>query len=82
MTACKNPDDIIQAARFGDLIKLEGCIESGISVDHTDPAGETALFHVVGSGSSKAFELLIKNTIKAVHGNSNQKPKANPATAV
>lgn len=61
LTACKNPDDIIQAARFGDLTKLEGCIESGISVDHTDPAGETALFHVVGSGSSKAFELLIKN---------------------
>ena len=61
LTACKNPDDIIQAARFGDLTKLKGCIESGISVDHVDPAGETALFHVIGSGSSDAFELLINN---------------------
>ena len=61
LTACKNPDDIIQAARFGDLTKLKGCIESGISVDHVDPAGETALFHVIGSGSSDAFELLLNN---------------------
>jgi len=61
LTACKNPDDIIRAARFGDLTKLKVCIESGISVDHVDPAGETALFHVIGSGSSEAFELLIEN---------------------
>lgn len=61
MSACQNADDIIQAARFGDLQKLNACIESGISVDHADPAGETALFHIIGSGSDKAFELLINN---------------------
>jgi len=61
LVACKNPDDIIQAARFGDLTKIQDCIQSGISVDHADPAGETALFHVIGSGSSGAFELLIEN---------------------
>ena len=61
LPACQNPDDIIQAARFGDLEKLSDCIESGIPVDHVDPAGETPLFHVIGAGSEKAFGLLMTN---------------------
>ena len=59
LPACQNPDHIIQAARFGDLQKLIDCIESGIPVDHADPVGETPLFHVIGAGSEKAFELLL-----------------------
>ena len=61
LSGCQNADDIIQAARFGDLQKLNDCIQSGIPVDHADPTGETALFHVIGAGSDKAFELLINN---------------------
>ena len=61
LPACQNADDIIYAARFGDLQKINDCIESGISVDHADPAGETAVFHVIGAGSEKAFGLLMKN---------------------
>ena len=61
LPACQNQDNIIQAARFGDLEKLSDCIESGIPVDHADPVGETPLFHIIGSGSDKAFELLIAN---------------------
>ncbi len=61
LPACQNQDDIIQAARFGDLEKLSDCIESGISVDHADPVGETPLFHIIGAGSEKAFELLMAN---------------------
>jgi len=61
LSGCQNADDIIQAARFGDLQKLNGCIESGIPVDHADPTGETALFHVIGGGSEKAFDLLMSN---------------------
>ena len=61
LPACQNPDDIIQAARFGDLDKLRDCIESGVPVDHADPAGETPLFHVIGAGSEKAFRLLLEN---------------------
>ena len=61
LPACQNQDNIIQAARFGDLEKLSDCIESCIPVDHADPVGETPLFHIIGSGSDKAFELLIAN---------------------
>jgi len=61
LPACQNQDNIIQAARFGDLEKLSDCIESGIPVDHADPVGETPLFHIIGAGSDKAFELLIAN---------------------
>jgi ankyrin repeat protein len=61
LPACQNPDDIIQAARFGDLKKLRDCIQSGIPVDHADPAGETPLFHIIGAGSKEAFWLLLEN---------------------
>jgi len=61
LPACQNPDQIIQAARFADLEKLSDCIESGIPVDHADPVGETPLFHIIGAGSEKAFELLMAN---------------------
>ncbi|HJO08789.1 MAG TPA: ankyrin repeat domain-containing protein [Verrucomicrobiota bacterium] len=61
LPACQNADDIIHAARFGDLQKLNACIQSGIQVDHADPTGETALFHVIGAGSDKAFGLLMEN---------------------
>ena len=61
LPACQNQDNIIQAARFGDLEKLSVCIVSGIPVDHAYPVGETPLFHIIGAGSDKAFELLIAN---------------------
>ena len=61
LPACQNADAITQAARFGDLEKLRDCIESGIPVDHADPAGETPLFHIIGAGSGKAFQLLLEN---------------------
>ena len=67
LPACQNPDDIIQAARFGDLDKLRDCIESGIPVDHADPAGETALFHIVGMGSDEGFRLLLENDADIHH---------------
>jgi len=59
LPACQNLDDIIQAARFDDINKLRNCLESGIAVDHADPAGETALFHIVGMGSDEGFQLLL-----------------------
>ncbi len=61
LPACQNADAITKAAQFGDLEKLQDCIESGISVDHADPAGETPIFHIIGAGSGKAFQLLFKN---------------------
>ena len=61
LPACQNADAITQAARFGDSEKLRDCIESGIPVDHADPAGETPLFHIIGAGSGKAFQLLLEN---------------------
>ena len=67
LPACQNPDDIIQAARFGDLDKLRDCIESGIPVDHADPVGETALFHIVGMGSDEGFRLLLENDADIHH---------------
>tara|TARA_B100000678_G_scaffold214227_1_gene181589 strand:- start:87 stop:695 length:609 start_codon:yes stop_codon:yes gene_type:complete len=67
LPACQNPDDIIQAARFGDLEKLVDCIESGIPVDHADPVGETALFHIVGMGSDEGFRLLLENDADIHH---------------
>ena len=59
LSACQNEDDIIRAARFDDLNKLRDCVEAGIPVDHADPAGETALFHIVGMGSDEGFQLLL-----------------------
>ena len=67
LPACQNPDDIIQAARVDDLDKLRDCIESGIPVDHADPAGETALFHIVGMGSDEGFRLLLENDADIHH---------------
>ena len=67
LPACQNADDIIQAARFGDLEKLSDCIESGIPVDHADPVGETALFHIVGMGSDEGFRLLLENDADIHH---------------
>ena len=61
LVACGNPDDILTAARFGDVEQLEVSIESGMDVNHADPAGETALFHAIGSGKSRPFELLMGN---------------------
>jgi len=61
LPACQNADAITQAARFGDLERLRDCIESGIPVDHADPAGDTPLFHIIGAGSGKAFQLLLEN---------------------
>jgi len=61
LPACQNADDIIQAARFDDLNKLRDCVEAGIPVDHADPAGETALFHIVGMGSDEGFQLLLEH---------------------
>ena len=67
LPACQNPDDIIQAARVDDLDKLRDCIESGIPVDHADPVGETALFHIVGMGSDEGFRLLLENDADIHH---------------
>ena len=61
LVACGKPDDILTAARFGDVEQLEASIESGMDVNHADPAGETALFHAIGSGRSRPFELLMGN---------------------
>lgn len=61
LAACQKTDAITQAARFGDLEKLRDCIESGFPVDHADPAGETPIFHIIGVGSKKAFQLLLEN---------------------
>ena len=61
LVACGKPDDILTAARFGDVEQLEASIESGMDVNHADPAGETALFHAIGSGKSRPFELLMGN---------------------
>ena len=61
LVACGKPEDILTAARFGDVEQLEACIQSGIDVNHADPAGETALFHAIGSGKSRPFELLMGN---------------------
>ena len=61
LPACQNADAITQAARFGDLERLRDCIESGIPVDYADPAGETPIFHIIGAGSGKAFQLLLEN---------------------
>ena len=61
LPACQNADAITQAARFGDLERLRDCIESGIPVDYADPAGETPIFHIIGVGSRKAFQLLLEN---------------------
>lgn len=73
LVACSNPDDILAAARFGDLKQLSACIESGIDVNHADPAGETALFHAIGLGKVAPFNLLLENgadaKVKDVQGN-------------
>ena len=61
LVACGNPDDILNAARYGDVKQLEACINSGLDVNHADPAGETALFHAIGAGKLKPFELLMQN---------------------
>jgi len=61
LPSCQDADAITRAARFGDLEKLRDCVESGIPVDHADPAGETPVFHVIGRGSGKAFQLLLEN---------------------
>ncbi|MFQ3167756.1 MAG: ankyrin repeat protein [Limisphaerales bacterium] len=61
LPSCQDADAITRAARFGDLEKLRDCVESGIPVDHADPAGETPVFHVIGGGSGKAFQLLLEN---------------------
>ena len=61
LVACGKPDDILTAARFGDVEQLEACIQSGMDVNHADPAGETALFHAIGAGKSRSFELLMGN---------------------
>ncbi len=71
---CHNPDEVIRAARFGDLTSLVKALDSGVQIDHADPSGETALFHIIGSGSEKGFELLIQRgasvQVKDVQGNS------------
>ncbi len=67
LPACQNADDIIQAARFDDLKKLRDCVESGIPVDHADPAGETALFHIVGMGSDEGLQLLLDHGADLQH---------------
>ena len=61
LPACQNADALTQAARFGDLERLRDCIESGIPGDYADPAGETPIFHIIGAGSGKAFQLLLEN---------------------
>ena len=61
LVACGKPEDILTAARFGDVEQLEACIQSGMDVNHADPAGETALFHAIGTGKSRPFELLMGN---------------------
>ena len=61
LVACGKPEDILTAARFGDVEQLEACIQSGMDVNHADPAGETALFHAIGAGKSRSFELLMGN---------------------
>ena len=73
VAGCRNPDDVIKAAKFGDLKSLVKSLDAGIQIDHADPAGETALFHVIGSGSKKGFDLLMQRgastQIKDIQGN-------------
>ena len=73
VAGCRNPDDVIKAAKFGDLKSLVKSLDAGIQIDHADPAGETALFHVIGSGSKKGFDLLMERgastQIKDIQGN-------------
>ena len=67
LSACQNAEDLIHAARFDDLVKLRECVESGVCLDHADPAGETALFHTIGMGSTEAFRLLLEHGANVHH---------------
>jgi len=73
VTGCHDPDDVIKAAKFGNFESLVKSLDAGIQIDHPDPAGETALFHIIGSGSQKGFDLLVErgaNTqIRDIQGN-------------
>jgi len=73
VAGCHDPDDVIKAAKFGDLKSLVKSLDAGTQIDHADPAGETALFHIIGSGSKKGFDLLMErgaNTqVKDIQGN-------------
>ena len=73
VAGCHDPDDVIRAAKFGDLHSLVKSLDAGTQIDHTDPAGETALFHVIGSGSQKGFDLLMERgastQVRDIQGN-------------
>ena len=73
VAGCHEPDDVIEAAKFGDFQSLVKSLDAGIQIDHADPAGETALFHIIGSGSQKGFDLLMERgastQLKDIQGN-------------
>lgn len=73
VAGCHDPDDVIRAAKFGDLQSLVKSLDAGTQIDHADPAGETALFHVIGSGSQKGFDLLMERgastQVRDIQGN-------------
>ena len=73
VAGCHDPNDVIKAAKFGDLKSLVKSLDAGTKIDHADPAGETALFHIIGSGSQKGFDLLMERgastQLKDIQGN-------------
>ncbi|NMD01293.1 MAG: DUF2130 domain-containing protein [Bacteroidales bacterium] len=51
----------INAAVYGDLEKIQKCIDDGYDVDYKDTIGSTALIYAVAFGHSSVIKILLSN---------------------
>lgn len=75
--AIAGPDqDLLEAARIGDVIKLEQAIEQGASLEATDASGNTALHITAAANHVEALEVLLKQPDADVHARNKLKQTA------
>lgn len=51
--------DLVDAARAGDVVKLQTALDRGATINYQNPFGETALMNAADAGQMETLKLLI-----------------------
>lgn len=64
VSALVDDDSLLEAAKKGDLTKMQALLQNGVNVDSANKKGRTALIEAAASGQTQAVKLLIQHGAK------------------